>query len=245
MSLVAPVLLGDKKVVCLMTDSSATQLFINLKGDTMFRIFTVFALFLFAGCSSMTPTQNTEASFVIYDVQPASINRGQLLDAITHAVQKNQQKVRVTRDIQMGELPEKPGRFTLKDPFANTNIGAMMSANGQSTKMPVCDNSILTLASGSNNTSGNTTFFLCVIPYKAGYSVNIYSTFSSSSGGINAIGASLAKSVLGDSSQYIPRAMNEVRTATESVGGKVAIIDSYIPDSFKGAFVDQTGSLKQ
>jgi hypothetical protein len=213
----------------------------------MYRAFSVFALFLFAGCSAMTPTQKTEASFVIYDVQPASISRAQFLDAITQAVQKNQQQVRVSRDIQTGDLPEKPGRFTLKDPFANSNLGALMAANGQSTKMPACESSILTLASGSSGASGNTTFFLCVIPYKAGYSINIYSTFSSTSGGISvsALGSALAKSVVGDASQYITRAMNEVRTASESVGGKVAIIDSYIPDSFKGTFADQTASLKQ
>lgn len=213
----------------------------------MYRAIAVLALFLIAGCSSMTPTQKTEASFVIYDVQPVSINRDQFLDAITQAVQKNQQQVRVTRDIQTGELSDNPGRFVLKDLFANSSFGALMAANGQSMKKPVCDNPVLTLASGNSSASGDTTFFLCVIPYKSGYSVNIYSTFSSSSGGIsvNALGAALAKSVVGDSSQYIPRAMNEVRTASESVGGKVAIIDSYIPDSFKGTFVNQTGSLKQ
>ena len=213
----------------------------------MYRVFAVLALFMFAGCSSMTPTQKTEASFVIYDVQPNSINRDQLLDAITQAVQKNQSQVRISRDIQTGELSEKPGRFVLKNPFANSSMGALMAASGQSMKIPVCDNPVLTLTSGNSSASGNTTFFLCVIPYKSGYSVNIYSTFSSSSGGmsVDALSAALAKSVVGDSSQYIPRAMNEVRTASESVGGKVAIIDSYIPDSFKGTFANQTASLKQ
>jgi hypothetical protein len=214
----------------------------------MYRIIVAIALalFLLAGCASMTPTQQTEASFVIYDVQPASINRGRFLDAITQAVQKNQQQVRVTRDIQTGELPEKPARFVLKEPFANTNIGAMMSASGQTLKKPVCENPILTLASGSSGAGGATSFFLCVIPYKDGYSVNIYSTFTSSSGGlsVDALGAALAKSVVGDASQYIPRAMNEVRKASESVGGNVSIIDSYIPDSFKGAFADQTRGLQ-
>lgn len=213
----------------------------------MYRLFAVLALISVAGCASMTPTQKTEASFVIYDVQSVSMDRGQFLDAITQVVQKNQSQVRVTRDIQTGALPENPERFTLKDPFANTNIGALMSANGQSMKMPVCNNSILTLASGSSGVGGDTTFFLCVIPYKAGYSVNIYSTFSSTSGGISvdALGAALAKSVVGDSSQYIPRTMKEVRTESERAGAKVSVIDSYIPNSFKGTFADQTGSFKQ
>jgi hypothetical protein len=174
------------------------------------------------------------------------VNRSALLDAITNAVKKNESKVRVTRDIQTDELSDKPGRFTLKDPYAGTNIGAMMSASGQSIKMPVCNDSILTLASGSSSASGDqTTFFLCVIPYKAGYSVNIYATYSSTSGGISvdALGKALAKSIAGDDSQFIPRTMSDVRSAIEGVSGNVTILDSYIPDTFKGSFVDKTASL--
>lgn len=211
----------------------------------LFRIISVFALIVLAGCSSMTPTYKKEASFVIYDVQSASINRSQLLDAVTEAVQKNQSQVRVTRDIQTGELSDKPVRFVIKDPLANSSIGAMMAANGQSMKTATCDNPVLTLASGNTSGSGTTSFFLCVIPYKAGYSINIYATFSSSSGGISvaALSSALSKSIAGDSSQFIPRSMNDVRTAVENIGGKVTIIDSEIPPSFKGTFVDQTASL--
>jgi hypothetical protein len=135
----------------------------------------------------------------------------------------------------------------MNDPLANSGIGALMAAQGQSMKTPVCNSPVLTLNSGNKSGSGNTTFFLCVVPYKAGYSVNIYATFSSASGGISvaALSSALSKSIAGDSSQYIPRAMNEVRVAAESVGGKVTIIDSEIPESFKGTFVDQTASLKK
>jgi hypothetical protein len=122
-----------------------------------------------------------------------------------------------------------------------------MAANGQSMKMPACDNSILTLSSDNSSASGNTTFFLCVMPYKIGYSVNIYATFTTKTGGLSveALSAALSKSMVGDFSQFIPRSMNDVRAAAESVGGKVTVIDSEIPESFKGAFVDQTASLSK
>ena len=214
----------------------------------MYRIIALLVFISLAGCSSLIPVQQTEASFVIYDVQPASVSRGQLLDAITDAVRRNESQIRVTRDIQTGDLPDKPGRFTIKDPYGGTNLGAMMSASGHSMKIPVCDGSILTLASGNASGGGDSTsFFLCVIPYKAGYSVNIYATYSSTRGGISpgALADSLVRSVAGDRSQYIPRAMNDVRTAAEGVGGKVSVIDSYIPESFKGIFADKTASLNQ
>jgi hypothetical protein len=53
------------------------------------------------------------------------------------------------------------------------------------------------------------------------------------------ISAAVGRSLIGDSSQFIPRTMNNVRAAAESVGGKVTVVDSYIPEDFKGAFVNQ------
>ena len=83
------------------------------------------------GCAAMKPTYQTESSFVIYDVRPGGIDRTQLLDAVQTAVQRSASKARVTRDIPPATLPETPGRFELKDPFANSNLGALMAAQGQ------------------------------------------------------------------------------------------------------------------
>ena len=58
------------------------------------------------------------------------------------------------------------------------------------------------------------------------------------------IGATLAKQIVGGRSQFIPRAMNEVRTAVGRYG-EVAIVDSYIPDSFRGAFVDSVSTVSK
>jgi len=216
----------------------------------MYRTVSVVALVLLAGCASTTPTYQTESSYVIYDVQPVTIDRNLLLDAITKAVQKHTSQVRVSREIPPAELPEKPGRFVLKDPFANSNMAALLAASGQSTKIPVCEAPLMTIASVDSSMSNygeKTSFFLCVLPYKSGYHIDIYSTYSRASGGLSsaALGAALARSVVGDSSQFIPRAMNEVRTAAENLGGNVTIVDSYIPESFKGAFIDQAASLKK
>jgi len=86
-----------------------------------------------------------------------------------------------------------------------------------------------------------TTFFLCVLPYKDGYHIDIHATFVRASSGLTpqGISAAVGRSLIGDSSQFIPRTMNNVRAAAESVGGKVTVVDSYIPEDFKGAFVNQ------
>ena len=198
------------------------------------------------GCASMTPTVQTESAHVTMDVQPSSIDRSLLLDNVTKAVQTHMSAVRVSREIPPRDLPEKPGKFYLKDPFAGSNMGALIGPM----KMPVCEDAILTISSSDTTMQqygDKTSFFLCVQPYKLGYNINIYSTFTKASGGISptTLGATLASSLVGDSRQFIPRAMNEVRTAVENIGGKVVILDSYIPDSFKGPMVDQVGSLKK
>ena len=91
-----------------------------------------------AGCASMQPTYQTESTFVIYDVQPAGVDRTRLLNAVLEAVQKHSSQVRVNRDIPPAVLPETPGRFELKDPFSGTKMGALLAAQAQNVRVPVC-----------------------------------------------------------------------------------------------------------
>lgn len=206
-------------------------------------------LALLTGCASVTPTYQTETAYAIFDVQPASINREAFLQGITKAVQRNSTQVTVSRGIPPADLPAQPGRFEIKDPFGNSNMGALLAASGKSVKVPVCEDSIMTISSGNTfmaEQGENTSFFLCVLPYQKGYHIDIYATFSRLSGGLSgeALGTALARSVIGESSQFIPRTINDVKAAAESVGGRVTIVDSHIPESFKGAFVNQADSLR-
>jgi hypothetical protein len=199
------------------------------------------------GCAAMKPTYHTESTFVIYDVKPATIDRNQLLKAVLDAVQKSASKLRVNRDIPPAELPATPGRFELQDPFANSKMGALLASQAQNIRVPVCKNALMTVS--TDNTSmaqygEQTTLFLCVLPYKEGYQIDIYSTFIRENGGMTpqGISSAIGRSLIGDSSQFIPRTMNAVRTAAESVGAKVTVVDSYIPEDFKGSFVNQAES---
>ena len=199
------------------------------------------------GCAAMKPTYQTESSFVIYDVRPAGIDRTQLLDAVQAAVQKSASKARVMRDIPPATLPETPGRFELKDSFANSNLGALMAAQGQAMRVPTCQNALMTIASDDTSMAGygeKTTFFLCLLPYREGYHIDIYATFTRASGGFSpeALTSATVRSMTGDSSQIIPRTMMDIRKAAESIGGQVTVVDRYIPESFKGLFVDQTAA---
>ena len=200
------------------------------------------------GCASMKPSVHTESTFVIYDVKPATLDRNQFLKAVLDAVQTSASKLRVNREIPPAELPATPGRFELQDPFANSKMGALLASQAQNIRVPVCKNALMTVS--TENTSmaqygEQTTFFLCVLPYKDGYHIDIHATFVRASSGFTPQGISSAvgRSLIGDSSQFIPRTMNNVRVAAESVGGRVTVVDSYIPEDFKGAFVNQSESV--
>jgi len=211
-------------------------------------IMVVSAVFALGACASMTPTFQTESAYLILDVKGNNINRGALLDSITNAVKGNMSSVTVSRDIPPATLPEQPARFVLKDITAGSNLGAMLQSRGYSSKVPVCDGQILTLASRDTSMGQygqSASFNLCVIPYKAGYQVDIYATTQQSTGGFSTatLGATISKSLVGDIGQFIPRTMNDVKKAMEATGGKVSVVDSYIPDSFKGPLVNQTAEL--
>jgi hypothetical protein len=200
---------------------------------------------LLTGCAGqMTKSVQTENSYIIYDVK-GEVNRQQLLDSVTTAVKTNMTEVVATRDVPPATLSEKPMRFVMTEPFKGSNIGALMASSGQTLKIPSCDDAILTMKSSDKSMSNygeKQTFFLCVQPYQSGHTISIYSTFSKTSGGLDpkALGAALASSLVGDSSQYIPRTMNAVKEAAEKTGATVSTMDSYIPDVYKGAFYNKT-----
>lgn len=209
---------------------------------------SVASLAVLGGCVSMTPTQKTERAFAIFDVQSSSLDRNRLLNDVTNAVQANVSRANVNRDIPPAELPDKPSRMRMVDPLANSQLGALVAAQGGSTKMPVCDQPLMTI--NAKDTSGSaygdvTDFFLCVVGYKAGVQVNIHVTHVERTGGfsVNTLGASLTKSIVGGWSQYIPRTINAVKKSLET-HGPVTIVESYVPESFKGAFSDEVEGLK-
>ena len=203
-----------------------------------------------AGCVLTTPTYQTESAFVIYDVRPASINRNALLNAITQAVQKHMTQVRANRDIPPAELPDKPGRIALKKPLGNSGLATLMAASGQSVTVPTCEGQILTIAASDTSKARygeRTEFFLCVLPYKEGYHVDIHVSYARASGATSSavLGATLARTVVGDASQFIPRTIGAVRAAAEGLGATVGVVNSYVPESFKGPFLDQAASVQQ
>lgn len=75
----------------------------------------------------------------------------------------------------------------------------------------------------------NTTFFVCLIPYQKGYQLDVYYKFIKVSGGLStqAMGSALAQSVIGDSSQFIPKTIAALEQAVKDSGIQPQLVDSY------------------
>jgi hypothetical protein len=181
------------------------------------------------GCATMTPTTETRASYAIYDVHAAQgLTASQVAEAIRTGLQKQTDQVQITQGIPPSPLPEKPGRFRLVNPFGQ----GMAALAGRSLQMPVCDDAILTARAGNTGMAQygeNTLFFLCVLPYQGGYHLDVYTQFSMASGGFSpqALGATLARGVVGDSSQFIPRTIASVVDSVKQTGASVDLVESY------------------
>lgn len=185
-----------------------------------------------AGCANTTPTRETSQAYVVYDVKGADVPASRIAEAVKVGLQKNMSSVQVNNGIPPSPLPEKAPRFQLASPLKGTGLAALAAASGQSLQVPTCEGAIMT-ANGRDTSLSQygegTTFFACVMPYQGGYSVNIYSTFTKASGGFSAasLGAALARTVTGDSSQFIPRTINDVVSGLKATGATVTQVEAY------------------
>jgi hypothetical protein len=128
-------------------------------------------------------------------------------------------------------LPEKAPRFKLVSPYG-ANLSALAAASGQSVQVPTCEGAIVTanaVDSSMRQYGEGTTFFVCLMPYQGGYALNVYSTFSKASGGFSAksLGTDLARSVVGDSSQFIPRTIANIVDSVKATGATVTLVEAY------------------
>lgn len=183
-----------------------------------------------AGCASLTPTKEQFEGYKVYDIKTdiSSSLTQKLSKSLKEAMQENSDNVKFENNLPPAKLPDDVDRFELIDPFENAKGFAALA--GGSVKIPRCKDAVIQATSNDDFAgSENTTFFTCLMPYKEGYKMNIYYAFTKVSGGFSteALGRTLAQSVVGDSSQFIPRTISALETAITSNGISLNLIDSY------------------
>ena len=195
-------------------------------------ITAVAATLALAGCASTTPTREISSGYAVFDVKAGpGVGHAQLAEAVKVGLQKSTSRVQIVNGIPPSPLPEKAPRFKLVSPYS-ANLAAMAAASGQSVQVPVCDGAIVT--ANATDTSmrqygEGTTFFVCLMPYQGGHALNVYTTFTKASGAFSAetLGATLARTVVGDTSQFIPRTINNIVESVKATGATVTLVEAY------------------
>lgn len=186
------------------------------------------ALLLLSGCVSSTkPTQQVTRSLAIYQV--TGVPYDVVAQAVTRGLQgTNADAVRIDRSFPPATLPSTPARLELKSPFGNSNLGALAEASGQRIQMPSCPGAPY-IATGADNSMARygeaTGYYVCLWPHQGGVNLDIYTSFQIQSGGIANLGADIARSVVGDSSQFIQRSIDAVIQNVRATGATVTKID--------------------
>mgnify|MGYP000202182970 CR=1 FL=1 len=184
---------------------------------------------LITSCASLRPTKEITEGFRVYDIKGAS-SLSDVSRSLKTALQENSDKTIFSNNIPPHPLPEKPNRFQVVNPFANSNMGALLAAQGSAMRIPKCEGSPFTgMTQDDFDGSENTTFFVCLQPYTEGYHMDVYYTFTKVSGGFTpeALGKSLAQSAFGDSSQFIPRTIADLEKAVKSTGASINLVEAY------------------
>lgn len=183
-----------------------------------------------AGCASLTPTKEQVEGFNIYDIQTAysSTLTMQLAGNLKQAMQENAKDVQFNNALPPATLPETAPRFQVVNPFKDAT--GIMAMAGNSIKIPKCEGAVIEATSHDDFAGAeSTTFFVCLMPYQKGYHMDVYYSFTKLSGGLSnqALGRALTESVMGDSSQFIPRTIAALENAIKSGGVQPTLVDQY------------------
>ena len=187
------------------------------------------------GCAttSTTPTVERESAYAIYQITPGhGVTPAQMSQAIQTALQKNTNSVQISRGIPPSPLPETSPRFQLVNPFGGTGLAALTAQSGANLEVATCEGALVTAMAQDTSMSDygeNTRFTTCLWQYQDGYHLDIHTSFTRKSGGSSPdmLGAMLARKVVGDSSQFIPRTINSIVSGLESTGSQVSLVEQY------------------
>lgn len=187
-----------------------------------------------SGCqsTSMTKTKETKRSYAVFDLKVAeNVSSTDMAKAIKTALQANTSAVKITEDLPPYPLPKDAPRFQLVNPFGSNS--ALSALAGSSVKIPTCDGALVyaQAADSSMNSHGeNTQFYTCLWQYEDGYHVDIYTQFDIESGGLDNLGKDLVRSLMGDSSQFIPRTIASIRDNLGALDAEATLVTAYPSD---------------
>lgn len=185
-------------------------------------------LALATGCVT-TPTTSIENGYAIYNIEAPFNKHNEITKAITEGAKTHTSEIRVKKEIPPHPLPQYPGRFQLTSIKLTGNFAAL-AANFP--KQPSCKGSMMDINAvntGMSSYGEETRYFMCLMPYEGGFHLDVYTTFTIKTGGFSTrtIGADIARSMIGDSSQFMSKTLNSIVEKVNETGLKMSVVEVY------------------
>lgn len=220
-----------------------------MKHKTLLVVAAAAAVVPLSGCDSVNNFMNERSETVeyyrIYDIKTdAKIKpvADAALKGLTYTTTP-----KVTRHIPKWKtLPDEPGRFETADMFnSNSNLARLMASSGAQSKIATCDGAVWTAVADRGSSSDGAKLFACLWPYKGGYHLDMFATFTKlSGGGLAEISRQAAYAMVGTPEQWVEKmlldAPREIRNQT---GAEITIVEAY-PEVGETTWLDQGTAIE-
>jgi hypothetical protein len=180
-----------------------------------------------AGCAAtnhaLAKRTTTAEHYRIFEIK-TDATRAAVASAASAGLRRNVNVVNENSSIPTSaELPEKPGRFE------GTRIGALAAASGQTLafKLATCESSSW-MAKANRTIHGQSDLQLtvCIWPFKGGYHVDMYGTFTKEEGGLMQVSREMASAMVGTPEEWAEKTfLDVIRSIKQTSGAEVRLIE--------------------
>jgi hypothetical protein len=204
-----------------------------------------------SGCGTtnnyLAEKKQTVEYYRIFDIK-TSANRQMVAKAASNGIGRNVNNAQEATPIpSSGELPEKPARFKLVNPFEGSKLAALAGGAGSlGFRMATCEGASWTAkaerrVSGSNNLS----LTACLFQYKDGYHLDLYAVFTKQEGGLFQISRDMANAMVGTPEEWTEKTfLDIVRSIRINTGAEIALLEAQ-PELSGTPWLDSLDSMPQ
>lgn len=204
-----------------------------------------------AGCGTvnnyLTYKTKSVEYYRIFDIK-TSATRQAVTKAASNGLGRNVNNAQEATPIpSSGEIPEKPGRFKLVNPFEGSKLALLAGGAGSvGVRIATCEGAVWT-ARAERNISGsdNLNLTACLFPYKGGYHLNLYAVFTKQEGGLFQISRDMAHAIVGTPEEWTEKTfLDIVRSIRVNTGAEITLLEAQ-PELSGTPWLDSLDSMPQ
>lgn len=190
--------------------------------------------FALTGCGTMNNAlvekKKAAEYYRIFDIKTKA-DRYTVAEAASNGLGRNVNSANEAAPIpNFSKPPEKPGRFTLTNPFEGSKLAALAASGGSiGFKIATCKGAVWT-ANANRSISGSSDLRLtaCLWQYKGGYHLDTYATFQKTEGGLMQISRDMASAMVGTPEEWTEKTfLDIVRSIRKATKAKITYVEGY------------------